>query len=81
MIRKLFYVLFLCRISSVQEETIKCLTGASNRTGEHRVTVRYGNTERHLHGKGYYYTPDPNITHAMPSKSFIGCVFEFEYFL
>uniref|UniRef100_A0A671NU87 Plexin-B1-like n=1 Tax=Sinocyclocheilus anshuiensis TaxID=1608454 RepID=A0A671NU87_9TELE len=60
-------------ISSVQEETIKCLTGASNRTGEHRVTVRYGNTERHLHGNGYYYTPDPNITHAMPFKSFIGC--------
>uniref|UniRef100_A0A671KPC3 Plexin-B1 n=1 Tax=Sinocyclocheilus anshuiensis TaxID=1608454 RepID=A0A671KPC3_9TELE len=59
-------------ISSVQEETIKCLTGASNRTGEHRVTVRYGNTERHLHGNGYYYTPDPNITHAIPSKSFVG---------
>uniref|UniRef100_A0A8C1T4N5 Plexin-B1 n=1 Tax=Cyprinus carpio TaxID=7962 RepID=A0A8C1T4N5_CYPCA len=59
-------------ISSVQEETIKCLTGASNRTGEHRVTVRYGNTERHLHGNGYNYTPDPNITHAMPSNSFIG---------
>uniref|UniRef100_A0A8C1XDW4 Plexin b1b n=1 Tax=Cyprinus carpio TaxID=7962 RepID=A0A8C1XDW4_CYPCA len=49
-----------------------CLTGASNRTGEHRVTVRYGNTERHLHGDGYYYTPDPNITHAIPSKSFVG---------
>uniref|UniRef100_A0A8C2ENM3 Plexin-B1 n=1 Tax=Cyprinus carpio TaxID=7962 RepID=A0A8C2ENM3_CYPCA len=60
--------------SFVQEETIKCLTGASNRTGEHRVTVRYGNTERHLHGNGYNYTPDPNITHAMPSNSFIGCV-------
>uniref|UniRef100_A0A8C2J3E6 Plexin-B1 n=1 Tax=Cyprinus carpio TaxID=7962 RepID=A0A8C2J3E6_CYPCA len=59
-------------IASVQEETIKCLTGASNRTGEHRVTVRYGNTERHLHGDGYYYTPDPNITHAIPSKSFVG---------
>uniref|UniRef100_A0A673HQS6 Plexin-B1 n=1 Tax=Sinocyclocheilus rhinocerous TaxID=307959 RepID=A0A673HQS6_9TELE len=59
-------------ISSVQEETIKCLTGASNRTGEHRVTVQYGNTERHLHGNGYYYTPDPNITHAIPSKSFVG---------
>uniref|UniRef100_A0A672SKG9 Plexin-B1 n=1 Tax=Sinocyclocheilus grahami TaxID=75366 RepID=A0A672SKG9_SINGR len=56
----------------VQEETIKCLTGASNRTGEHRVTVQYGNTERHLHGNGYYYTPDPNITHAIPSKSFVG---------
>uniref|UniRef100_A0A672SJI4 Plexin-B1 n=1 Tax=Sinocyclocheilus grahami TaxID=75366 RepID=A0A672SJI4_SINGR len=74
-IRKFFYALFfLCRISSVQEETIKCLTGASNRTGEHRVTVQYGNTERHLHGNGYYYTPDPNITHAIPSKSFVGCV-------
>uniref|UniRef100_A0A8C2EQ69 Plexin-B1 n=1 Tax=Cyprinus carpio TaxID=7962 RepID=A0A8C2EQ69_CYPCA len=70
----LYVLLFLCGISSVQEETIKCLTGASNRTGEHRVTVRYGNTERHLHGNGYNYTPDPNITHAMPSNSFIGCV-------
>uniref|UniRef100_A0A8C1EP47 Plexin b1b n=1 Tax=Cyprinus carpio carpio TaxID=630221 RepID=A0A8C1EP47_CYPCA len=70
----LYVLLFLCRISSVQEETIKCLTGASIRTGEHRVTVRYGNTERHLHGNGYNYTPDPNITHAMPSNSFIGCV-------
>uniref|UniRef100_A0A8C2J7F6 Plexin-B1 n=1 Tax=Cyprinus carpio TaxID=7962 RepID=A0A8C2J7F6_CYPCA len=80
--RKFFYALFfLCRIASVQEETIKCLTGASNRTGEHRVTVRYGNTERHLHGDGYYYTPDPNITHAIPSKSFVGCVFEFTLFL
>uniref|UniRef100_A0A8C1LFP3 Plexin-B1 n=1 Tax=Cyprinus carpio TaxID=7962 RepID=A0A8C1LFP3_CYPCA len=68
----LYVLLFLCRISSVQEETIKCLTGASIRTGEHRVTVRYGNTERHLHGNGYNYTPDPNITHAMPSNSFIG---------
>ncbi|ROL45294.1 Plexin-B1 [Anabarilius grahami] len=58
-------------ISGVQEDTIKCLTGASNRTGEHRVTVRYGNNERHLHDNGYYYTPDPNITQAMPSKSFI----------
>ncbi|KAI2663431.1 Plexin-B1 [Labeo rohita] len=29
-------------ISRVQEETIKCRTSASNRTGEHRVTVRGG---------------------------------------
>ncbi|TRZ03564.1 hypothetical protein DNTS_013482, partial [Danionella cerebrum] len=59
-------------ISSVQENTIRCLTGASNRTGEQRVTVRYGNSERYLHGNGFFYTPDPNVTHAMPSKSFFG---------
>ncbi|XP_051996900.1 plexin-B1 [Xyrauchen texanus] len=58
-------------VSVVQEDNIKCLTGASNQTGEHRVTVRYGNSDRHLHGNGYHYTPDPNITRAMPSKSFM----------
>ncbi|XP_003198833.3 plexin-B1 [Danio rerio] len=58
-------------ISGVQEDSIRCQTGASNRTGEHQVTVHYGNNERRLPGTGYFYTPDPNITDAMPSKSFI----------
>uniref|UniRef100_A0AAR2L1L8 Plexin-B1 n=1 Tax=Pygocentrus nattereri TaxID=42514 RepID=A0AAR2L1L8_PYGNA len=51
--------------------SIECITGASNKTGEHRVTVRYGSSERNLHGSGFYYTSDPNITQAMPSKSFL----------
>uniref|UniRef100_A0A4W4E0H5 Plexin-B1 n=1 Tax=Electrophorus electricus TaxID=8005 RepID=A0A4W4E0H5_ELEEL len=64
----------LCSVSEVQEGRIECVTGASNKTGEHQVTVRYGKSERHLNGSGFLYTPDPNITHAMPSKSFIRCV-------
>uniref|UniRef100_A0AAR2J8J2 Plexin-B1 n=1 Tax=Pygocentrus nattereri TaxID=42514 RepID=A0AAR2J8J2_PYGNA len=61
-----------CRIVlDVQEGSIECITGASNKTGEHRVTVRYGSSERNLHGSGFYYTSDPNITQAMPSKSFL----------
>ncbi|XP_076870268.1 plexin-B1 [Brachyhypopomus gauderio] len=58
-------------VSEVQAGRMECVTGASNRTGDHRVTLRYGNSERHLNGTGFCYTPDPNITHAMPSKSFI----------
>ncbi|XP_066518969.1 plexin-B1 isoform X2 [Hoplias malabaricus] len=58
-------------VLDVQEGRIKCITGASNRTGEHKVTVRYGNIERSLSVNGFFYTPDPNITKAMPSKSFI----------
>ncbi|MFT7812783.1 plexin-B1 isoform X1 [Arapaima gigas] len=61
-----------CLISAeVQEDRIQCRTGVSNRTGEHRVTVHYGSTERHLLGSSYHYTPDPNITNAAPSKSFL----------
>uniref|UniRef100_A0A8C9SWT0 Plexin b1b n=1 Tax=Scleropages formosus TaxID=113540 RepID=A0A8C9SWT0_SCLFO len=50
---------------------IECVTGSSNITGAHKVTVRYGNSERHLQGTAYYYTSDPNITQAAPSKSFL----------
>ncbi|KAJ8359263.1 hypothetical protein SKAU_G00157880 [Synaphobranchus kaupii] len=61
-----------CLISSeIQEGSIECVTGASNTTGEHRVTVRYGSSERHLLESTYHYTPDPNITLAAPSKSFL----------
>uniref|UniRef100_A0A672QMF8 Plexin-B1 n=1 Tax=Sinocyclocheilus grahami TaxID=75366 RepID=A0A672QMF8_SINGR len=35
------------------------------------VTVRFGRAERHLQEVLYQYTPDPNVTHAAPSKSFI----------
>uniref|UniRef100_M3ZGB1 Plexin B1 n=1 Tax=Xiphophorus maculatus TaxID=8083 RepID=M3ZGB1_XIPMA len=44
----------------------------SNRTGEHGITVRFGGAERHLQGFMYHYTPNPNITRAAPSKSFLG---------
>ncbi|KAG7478390.1 hypothetical protein MATL_G00080030 [Megalops atlanticus] len=61
-----------CLVSSeIQEGSIECLTGASNVTGEHRLTVRYGSSERHLLATAYHYTPDPNITQAAPSKSFL----------
>ncbi|KAG9277058.1 plexin-B1 isoform X1 [Astyanax mexicanus] len=58
-------------VSEVQDGSIECITSASNKTGEHRVTVRYGSSERHLPDSGFFYTSDPNITQAMPSKSFI----------
>ncbi|KAI5628464.1 plexin-B1 [Silurus asotus] len=58
-------------VSDVQKGTIECVTGNSNHTGEHTVTLRYGNRERYLNGIRFQYTPDPNITQAMPSKSFI----------
>ncbi|KAI1890455.1 hypothetical protein AGOR_G00153880 [Albula goreensis] len=61
-----------CNISSkIQEGSIECVTSASNTTGGHRVTVRYRSSERHLLETTYHYTPDPNITLAAPSKSFL----------
>ncbi|KAL7864572.1 hypothetical protein AOLI_G00159920 [Acnodon oligacanthus] len=61
-----------CLISSeLEDEQIKCLTGGSNRTGEHGVTVQFGSAERHLQTSSYHYTPDPNITSAAPCKSFL----------
>uniref|UniRef100_A0A3Q2GBZ6 Plexin-B1 n=1 Tax=Cyprinodon variegatus TaxID=28743 RepID=A0A3Q2GBZ6_CYPVA len=53
------------------EDQIKCLTRGSNRTGEHSIMVRFGGAERHLQGLVYHYTPNPNITRAAPSKSFL----------
>uniref|UniRef100_A0A671TWK4 Plexin-B1 n=1 Tax=Sparus aurata TaxID=8175 RepID=A0A671TWK4_SPAAU len=55
----------------IQEDHISCLTRGSNRTGEHSITVRFGGAERHLQGSVYHYTPNPNITMAAPSKSFL----------
>uniref|UniRef100_A0A665TAT4 Plexin-B1 n=1 Tax=Echeneis naucrates TaxID=173247 RepID=A0A665TAT4_ECHNA len=56
---------------NIQEDQISCLTKGSNRTGEHRITVRFGGAERHPQGLLYYYTPNPNITKATPSRSFL----------
>ncbi|XP_065817496.1 plexin-B1-like isoform X2 [Labrus bergylta] len=61
----------LCMVLNIQEDQIRCLTRGSNRTGEHGITVRFGGAERHLHGLVYHYTPNPNITMAAPSKSFL----------
>ncbi|XP_019121975.2 plexin-B1 isoform X2 [Larimichthys crocea] len=60
-----------CVVLNIQEDQISCLTRGSNRTGEHSITVRFGGAERHLQGLVYHYTPNPNITMAAPSKSFL----------
>uniref|UniRef100_A0A8C5H9E6 Plexin-B1 n=1 Tax=Gouania willdenowi TaxID=441366 RepID=A0A8C5H9E6_GOUWI len=60
-----------CIVLNIQEDQIRCLTRRSNRTGEHAITVRFGGAERHLQGVVYHYTPNPNITKAAPSKSFL----------
>ncbi|XP_053354190.1 plexin-B1 isoform X1 [Clarias gariepinus] len=60
-----------CVMPDVQEGRITCVTGASNQTGEHAVTVRYGNRKRNLNSVRFHYTADPNITKVEPSKSFL----------
>uniref|UniRef100_UPI0037E7C6FE plexin-B1-like n=1 Tax=Semicossyphus pulcher TaxID=241346 RepID=UPI0037E7C6FE len=60
-----------CMVMNIQDHHISCLTRGSNRTGEHSITVRFGGAERHLQGLVYHYTPNPNITMAAPSKSFL----------
>ncbi|XP_074537146.1 plexin-B1 isoform X1 [Halichoeres trimaculatus] len=60
-----------CVVLNIQEDQISCLTRGSNRTGEHSITVQFGGAERHLQGLVYHYTPNPNITMATPSKSFL----------
>ncbi|XP_067302725.1 plexin-B1 isoform X4 [Pseudorasbora parva] len=62
-----------CHISPEQynNEHFECVTGGSNRTGESGVKVRFGRAQRHLQEVLYRYTPDPNVTHAAPSKSFL----------
>uniref|UniRef100_A0A4W5N545 Plexin-B1 n=1 Tax=Hucho hucho TaxID=62062 RepID=A0A4W5N545_9TELE len=57
--------------SEVMDDQITCMTGVSNRTGAHGITVRFGRAERHLEGDIYSYTSDPNVTMATPSKSFL----------
>ncbi|XP_019743599.1 plexin-B1-like isoform X3 [Hippocampus comes] len=60
-----------CMVISIEEDQICCLTRASNRTGEHSITVRFGGAERHLLGIVYHYMSNPNISWAAPSKSFL----------
>uniref|UniRef100_A0A3Q3RV40 Plexin-B1 n=1 Tax=Mastacembelus armatus TaxID=205130 RepID=A0A3Q3RV40_9TELE len=62
------------RLSTGHPSEVSVLVGGvpcSNRTGEHGITVRFGGAERHLQGLVYHYTPNPNITMAAPSKSFL----------
>uniref|UniRef100_A0AAZ3PBF0 Plexin-B1 n=1 Tax=Oncorhynchus tshawytscha TaxID=74940 RepID=A0AAZ3PBF0_ONCTS len=61
-------------LSEAQDDSVVCVTGSSNRTGDHRVTLHYGNSQRHLHESAYSFTPNPNITQAAPAKSFLRCV-------
>ncbi|XP_067444547.1 plexin-B1 [Thunnus thynnus] len=58
-------------VSEVQSSSVQCVTGGSNKTGDHRVTLHYGSSQRHLHTSAYRYTHNPNITHATPAKSFL----------
>uniref|UniRef100_A0AAQ5ZP43 Sema domain-containing protein n=1 Tax=Amphiprion ocellaris TaxID=80972 RepID=A0AAQ5ZP43_AMPOC len=53
-------------VSEVQSSSVQCVTGSSNKTGDHRVTLHYGGSQRHLNLHGYRYTHNPNITHATP---------------
>ncbi|KTF89926.1 hypothetical protein cypCar_00041396 [Cyprinus carpio] len=65
------YIVCVYSSSEQYNERVECVTGGSNRTGESGVTVRFGGAQRHLQEVLYQYTPDPNVTHAAPSKSFI----------
>lgn len=58
-------------VSEVLESSVHCVTGRSNKTGDHRITLHYGSNQRHLHTKFYRYTDNPDLTSAMPSKSFV----------
>ncbi|XP_051930951.1 plexin-B1 isoform X2 [Hippocampus zosterae] len=58
-------------VSEVQSSSLQCVTGSSNKTGNHQVTLHYGRSLRYLHSSSYYYTHNPNITHSKPAKSFL----------
>ncbi|XP_073324137.1 plexin-B1 [Pagrus major] len=58
-------------VSEVQTSSVQCVTGSSNKTGDHRLTLHYGSSQRHLHSSAYRFTHNPNITHATPAKSFL----------
>ncbi|KAM9856306.1 plexin-B1-like [Aulostomus maculatus] len=60
-----------CVVRHIQEDAISCVTRGSNRTGDHGIIVRFGGAERLLLGLVYHYTPNPNISRATPSKSFL----------
>uniref|UniRef100_A0A8C5EQI9 Plexin-B1 n=1 Tax=Gouania willdenowi TaxID=441366 RepID=A0A8C5EQI9_GOUWI len=57
--------------SKVQRSIVQCVTGSSNKTGNHRVTLHYGLSQRHLHTSTFRYTRNPNITFVTPAKSFL----------
>uniref|UniRef100_H2ZZT0 Plexin-B1 n=1 Tax=Latimeria chalumnae TaxID=7897 RepID=H2ZZT0_LATCH len=57
--------------SEVQENQLECLTSPSNSSAEVLVVVIYGESQRHLQGVRFKYTEDPNITSAVPAKSFL----------
>lgn len=58
-------------MSEVQKSSVQCVTGSHNKTGDHRVILHYGSSQRHLHAAAYRYTLNPNITEAKPAKSFL----------
>ncbi|XP_074539567.1 plexin-B1 isoform X2 [Halichoeres trimaculatus] len=58
-------------VSEVQASSVQCVTGRSNKTGDHRVTLHYHSSQRHLNSPPYRYTHNPNVTHAMPAESFL----------
>uniref|UniRef100_A0A671TKV1 Plexin-B1 n=1 Tax=Sparus aurata TaxID=8175 RepID=A0A671TKV1_SPAAU len=58
-------------VSEVQMSSVQCVTGSSNKTGDHRLTLHYGSSQRHLHSSAYHFTHNPNISHATPAKSFL----------
>ncbi|KAJ8265737.1 hypothetical protein COCON_G00148360 [Conger conger] len=58
-------------LSEIQGDWIECRTSGSSETGELGVVVRFGSSERHLLAGGFHYTSDPNVTQAVPSKSFL----------
>uniref|UniRef100_A0A8C7F473 Plexin-B1 n=1 Tax=Oncorhynchus kisutch TaxID=8019 RepID=A0A8C7F473_ONCKI len=60
-----------CLIHQIKQWFTVVSALCSNRTGAHGITVRFGRAERHLEGDIYYYTSDPNVTKATPSKSFL----------
>uniref|UniRef100_A0AAV2M6E5 Plexin-B1 n=1 Tax=Knipowitschia caucasica TaxID=637954 RepID=A0AAV2M6E5_KNICA len=63
----------LCDIvSEVHMSSLLCETGPSKEIGEHRLSLHYGHSLRHLHSTNYLYTPNPNITHSSPANSFMG---------
>uniref|UniRef100_A0A3Q3WDB9 Plexin-B1 n=1 Tax=Mola mola TaxID=94237 RepID=A0A3Q3WDB9_MOLML len=58
-------------LSEVQRSSVQCVTGSSNKTGDHQVTLHYSSSQRHLTTSAYRYTHNPNITFATPAKSFL----------
>ncbi|XP_042082558.1 plexin-B1 isoform X2 [Haplochromis burtoni] len=58
-------------VSEVQSDSVQCVTGSSNKTGDHQITLHYGSIQRHLSSPAYHYTNNPNITRAEPARSFL----------